>query len=193
MFPVVISLPDIYQRSSRSQHHNRLPLTLFHQLPQTAGWLLSPTDFLEILQLCSCVDYLFNVKCVVKNNLFLRAEKPHILFVMATCWQRHSPVRPLASQHLCLSDVEDKAVYLNQRYCSITKYSVMMGNNPKWYRRFPKQSCPQSRRKLERPIYLGSLVCLQLSLAKILPCSYSESLSPHRIKVTLDCNFRNLV
>jgi hypothetical protein len=116
-----------------------------------------------------------------------------IVFKWRLCWQRYSPIRPLASQRLWLSGDEDKAVHLNQRYCSITKCSVRMGNNPTRYRCFPRQSCPESKRKLQGPIYLGSRVCLQVSLAKILPCCYCQSLRPHRIKVTLGCGFRAFV
>jgi len=86
-------------------------------------------------------------------------------------------------QHFWLSGVEDRAVYLNQRYCSITKCSFWIGNNPTWRRCFLRQLCPESRRKLQRPIYLGSWVCWQLSLANILPFSYSQSLSPRRINL----------
>jgi hypothetical protein len=138
MFPVVISLPDICQRSSRSQHHTKPHLHCSTSFPTTQCDYRPLTDFLEILQLCSRVPYLWHVKYVVKNNLSLRAHKTLIYFVSKwrLCWQRHSPIRPLASHHLWLSGVEDKAVYLNQRYCSIAKCSVRMGNNPTWYRCF---------------------------------------------------------
>lgn len=94
-------------------------------------------------------------------------------FKWRVCWHRHSTIRPLASQYLWPSDVEDTAVHLNKWCWNISprwsqECAVRMRKQLYVIQMFTQGNHIQKiGKRIHQPHSLANLMCLQFRVSKV--------------------------